>query len=284
MWKPGVPAGISNQVVQWAFDGDYVNDHTNAVPNGSPPSSSENYFLNTNLLSCITATNWWVSGASSWPGSQYAATVSEKLTFANGQKAELSRSGLFAMHRPTLVNWTQIGQAIVTNYTGIPDVTEAVGVGTAKGKDAMAFTTKVISAYAGVAIFTQVYDDQSYPTAYGSNVLDGAEIYQHEGLIPVSTNAAGARNTITFDDQPSEESDYFGTFVSLVVQFRDYVRFMPTNGAPNIYITLGKVTWSVDAVAIKPYDDWVLLPGNPVVPTWGPSQEFPYWTNVGLGQ
>ena len=141
----------------------------------------------------------------------------------------------------------------------------------------MNFSTKVISAYKGVAGFTQVYDDQSYPNKNGSNVLDVAEMFPHEGQINVLTNT-GALNKIPFDDTPSEGSG--GHFVSLVIQFRDYARFMPSIGGPNIYITLGKVTWNVNATATYTNGAWVLNPGNPVVPSWGPSQEFPYWTKV----
>jgi hypothetical protein len=290
-WTPGVP-GYASTVAQWTLGGTFVNDTSQlgSWVDSYPPYpghwdyyGSVNYKNNPAMLTNENTHAWWVSGGPDSPGSRYSATLSEKLTFSNGQKAELSSSGLFNMYRPSLANWTQFGQVIITNYSGIPGVTEVIRAGKPNGADAMAFTTKVISAYEGVATFTQVYDDQSYPTAYGSNVLDGAEMYPYQGPITVSTNAAGARNTIAFNDLPAEISDYFGTFVSLVIQFRDYVRFMPNSGGPNIYVTLGKVNWNVEAFAIKPYDDWVLLPGNPPSPSWGPSEEFPSWVSVGPG-
>jgi hypothetical protein len=56
---------------------------------------------------------------------------------------------------------------------------------------------------------------------------------------------------------------------------------MPGAGnGPNIYVTLGKVTWNVNATATYTNGAWVLNPGKPVVPSWGPSQEFPYWTTL----
>jgi hypothetical protein len=291
MWRPSVPPGISKQVIQWGFDGNYVNDSWQLSRWVTTPEDpighleyygSLNYTNNPAMLTNENTHAWWVSGESNWPGAQYSATLSNNLTFSNGQMVELSRKGLFDMYRPSLVNWTQTVQAIVTDYAPMPDQIEVIRVGTPTGANAMAFTTKVISAYEGVACFTQVYDDQSSPSAYGSNVLDAAVVYPHEGQISVSTNSAGARNAITFDDTPSETANSL-SFVSLVIQFRDYVRFIPNAGGPNIYITLGKVTWNVNATATYANGAWVLSPGSPVLPSWGSSQEFPCWVTVGPG-
>jgi hypothetical protein len=74
----------------------------------------------------------------------------------------------------------------------------------------------------------------------------------------------------------------FGNSVSLVVQFSDYIRFMPTTGAgPKIYVTLGKVAWNVNSSANYTNGAWVLTnSANPIVPSFSPSQEAPFWKTV----
>ena len=271
---PSVP-GIQQKTVIWVFDGTYVNDHTNAGP-----STSDNYFMNPFQVTNENTHAWWVSGGNVFPGVEVPSAHWNGSVFANGQNAVVTSKGLFNMHRPSLVNWTQdCGPTIVTNYTIDLGLREVIRVGTPDGTNAMAFHTKVSSAYEGVAGFTQVYDDESYPNNNGSNVLDVAEMYPHEGPITVHTNT-GALNTILFDDSPYEGSYLGGSSVSLVLQFKDYARFMPSGGGPNIYVTLGKVIWNVNATATYTNGAWVLNPGNQVVPSWDSSQEFPYWETV----
>jgi P pilus assembly chaperone PapD len=51
----------------------------------------------------------------------------------------------------------------------------------------------------------------------------------------------------------------------------------------NIYVTLGKVTWQVNASASNGTGGWALTPGSSVstpVPD-ASSTEFPYWIRVG---
>ena len=274
IWIPGLP-GTPNQSVQWGFDGSYVNDHTNSVPRGSMPNSSENYFLNTNRLAFATATNWWVSGGTNWPGSQYSGTASDSLTFSNGQSVIIASQGWFNMYRPRLMNWTQTGQVIVTNYMLTQEI---IQVGTPDENNAMGFNIYVPSAYSGVAGFTQVYDDQSSPNNNGSNVLDVAEMYP--GAITINPTNNWSVDTLSFNDTPSEGSSG-NSYVSLVLQFRDYLRFKPLiGGGPNIYVTLGKVTWNVNATSALTNGAWVFNPGSPVIPSFVESQESPYWTNA----
>jgi hypothetical protein len=290
MWRPVGPPGISKQVVQWNFDGDYVNDSWQLCTN--PPDfpvpiyyGSVNYTNNPAMLTNENTHAWWVSGGPDWPGLQYLANLNEKLTFSNGQTATLSRQGLLDMYRPSLVNWAQDVQVIVTNYTTHLGLVEEIHVGTPTGDKAMGFHVYVSSSYPGMAGFTQTYDDQSYPNNNGSDVLDAAEIYPNPNQGPITINPANnwTANMLALNDRPYEGSTPNGTFVSLVLQFRDYARFMPSIGGPNIYITLGKVTWNVNATATYTNGAWVLNPGSPVVPSWGTSQEFPSWVTVGSG-
>jgi len=278
IWTPSLPA-VPTSTVKWSFGGTYVNDHTNSVPGGSSPGSSEVYFLNPNRLSATTVTNWWVSGAAGWPGAQYSATVSEKLTFANGQQVSLADTGLFAMYRPTLLNWTQAGQTLITNYL-VGQGIEEIRLGTPAGNNVMRFSAQIVSAYPGLAGFTQVYDDASLPTHYGPDVLDMAEMYPYTGPIAVLTNS-GAANVLSLTASPTSDSAPGGQYVSLLRQFRDYARFMPSAGGPNIYVTLGEATWSAVAMATWTQGNWVLTAGGPVVPLWNSSAEFPSWIIIG---
>ena len=287
-WVPTVP-GCTTQTVQWQFAGNYVNDFwqlqkwVSYYPLAGgyyTPYGSVNYTTNTNSLTNVTTHAWWVSGGASYPGTEYSAALQDTLSFANGQIAKVFRSGKCDVYRPSLANWNQSVQAIVTNY--IADGDEQISVGTQRGGNAMTFSARVLSAYPGVAFFTQVYDDSSYPRNYGSNTLDWVEVYPHEGQVNVLTNS-GALNTPLFDDTPNE-SALDGSSVSLVIQFRDYLRFMPSVGqGPNISITLGKVNWGVNASATYTNGGWILDAGNPVIPSWGDSEEFPFWIGVGPG-
>jgi hypothetical protein len=288
-WTPAVP-GVATTAANWTFSGNFVNHSTQQriwVP-PDPPAlgfwqyyGSVNYDTDSTLLNQQTTSAWWTSGGSSFPGTQYSATLQETVSFANGQQATLSRTGQFDMYRPSLFEWVITSQGKVTNY--LSGSVEIVSVGTAAGVQTMIFHWRVQSAYAGSAGFTQTYDDESCPNASGSNVLDLAEFYIGSP-VNVLTNS-GAANILVLSDAPDEGSSLAGNFVSLVLQFRDYARFKPNLGDPsqNIYVTLGKVTWQVNASANSGTGGWALTPGSSVstpVPDVS-STEFPFWLQVG---
>jgi hypothetical protein len=279
-----LPPGVRATNIQWSLEGNFVNAHTNAVPGGSEPNSSEVYFINTNFLKYQMITNcWWYSGAAN-PPATYQASVSFTLLFTNGQAPQSSSvNGKFTMYQPTLTNFTQTGPITVTMYTSGSQEVIRVGYPPPNDTNAMAFIVNVASQYAGTAGITQVYDDQSLPTSYGSNVLDLAVMYPYySGPIPVDPNKPWSAGALVFNDTPNESSSPGGSSVSLVLQFRDYVRFMPSIGSgPNIYVTLGKVTWDVNSSATNRSGTWVLTNSvNPVVPSFAPSSDPAFWQSL----
>ena len=108
-----------------------MNDHTNAGP-----STSDNYFMNPFQVTNENTHAWWVSGGNVFPGEKYQAHIGMDLVFANGQNAVVTSKGLFNMYRPSLVNWTQDVQVIVTNYTIDMGLVEVIRVGlTSEGEN-----------------------------------------------------------------------------------------------------------------------------------------------------
>jgi hypothetical protein len=136
-------------------------------------------------------------------------------------------------------------------------------------------------------MFTQVFKDASYPTSWGSNALDTAEAYPYAGVgypatpINVLANQTSS-NLLALHDSRVERSAGQPS-ISLSMQVQDYARFRPNAGGSNynIYVTLGKVNWSVNANAVYANQQWILSPTSVVtVPVLTNSTDWPYWNIV----
>jgi hypothetical protein len=111
-------------------------------------------------------------------GTSLTAYTGLYCTFDNGQTAYVTARGKFDMYRPSLL-------PLVDPTSGTLSVDTYVGSvywlhDGALNQGGTGFTTFVGSDYTGTAGWTQMYDDQSYPTAYGPNVLDGAVFWFFE--------------------------------------------------------------------------------------------------------
>ena len=287
-FSPSLPTGTQLGPILWAIDGIFVNDswqnqqfvivNSDTGSGVYEPYGSINYYKNNSLLNNESTSAWWLTGAN--PAVNYNVRLGEGLTFPNGQYVAVATKGLLSMYRPSLTNWNA--------FTPIPNAAiwgGQLNVGTEQS-GGVRYTVDVNSIASGQAIITQVFDDGSYPASdnFGSDVLDKADAYPSTTATIYATPPAQVTvNYINYSDAPG--NDLTGDSTSLVLNFRDYIRFEPANGpGPNIYVTLGKVTWNVDA--------WANLVGT----TWQPSQnppptvslpqldptsvEFPYWTSV----
>ncbi|MGO8926992.1 MAG: hypothetical protein ACLQU3_08905, partial [Limisphaerales bacterium] len=278
------PAGVTATNFHWALSGSYVNDSTNAVPDGSPPASSDNYFENDGLLTNAVLTNcWWVSGRFNPPETN-TAFVTYTLIFTNGNPPRsCDAKGLFTMHSPQIYGYLgSVPSAMITN-------------GRLRAVPAGGFTAFIHSGFDGQVGATQLlrgYATNATPSQ-GINTtntweLDTQEFYitpliNPSGLLPVVEGANGSQsgNAAYITDNPGVLCN--GS-TALHLDFQDYIRFQP-EGNQAIFVTLATVNWHIYATAGLSNSVYVLT-SNPVGyadPAYTDSSQFPCWTNVATG-
>jgi hypothetical protein len=259
MWRPVVPPGISNQAVQWNFDGNYVNDSWQLCTNNPAFPvpiyyGSVNYTNNPAMLTNQNTHAWWVSGGFESPD-EYTASLTNKLSFSNGQTVTLSRTGLFDMSRPKifrLVPWTNTCVVLNTNNPSLI----YLGVG---GKEVwesgamrweLYFKVPQAEVFLGNVAYTQlVQGDFDYNVSYlgvtiwlsestdGEYWLDNREEYLTKPVI----NSSTTMQWFHFMDGPSLSAPFL-SFADEMDLFKTYVRYKPGT-AGSIYITLGRIDW-----------------------------------------
>jgi hypothetical protein len=230
--------------------------------------------MNLDLLSHETTSAWWVSGGFGEP--TYSINVRLDLTFGNGQEAGVPSKGKFTMHRPRLVNYTiQLNEYnshvlasmdVVNDFTGPMalnvDHNHVVGTSPVYGACASidrlrvyapAFYTVQVESktpFSGKAVSTQLLtgsmgSDTCNPLLYPGTWLDNVEYYTLNGHweYPVTAGPIGhIENMVLLLDSPGINCQDGGS--RMYLDFSDYVRFKPDAGpGPNIYITLGLVSW-----------------------------------------
>jgi hypothetical protein len=291
------PAGVTAMNFQWTLEGTYVNDHTNAVHGGSPPTSSENYFENTNWLANPVVTNcWWVSGGFN-PPQTYEALVSCWLVFANGNAPQpYEAEGQFTMHRPRVIMLNPALHGTPANvWRSSPSLWQLggagqIGLGLSSESlitNNMSYVVGIVSSnFAGHAKITQVCSINATGAGmtHCTNWLDSADPYNqsaYRGVLMnfIPTNPLGGLNTMNLDDAPSASAT-LSQSIHMDDSFIDYVMFTPDESGPNsIYVPLGAISWSTTAGASWP--DPTINPNWPIGPA-GPDQSlaWPVWTNV----
>ena len=302
MWRPGVPPGIANQAIQWDFGGNYVNDSWQLCTNNPEFPvpiyyGSVNYSNNPAMLTNENTHAWWVSGGFESPD-EYTASLTEKLSFSNGQAATLSRKGLFDMSRPKILGFTPSTSTCVVLDANDPSKIY-LGVG---GKEEweggnmqwrLNFKVPGAEVFLGNVAYTQlVQGDFDYNVSYlggtiwlsestdGEYWLDNREEYLTKPII----NSSRTLQWFDFMDGPSLSARFL-SWVDEMDQFKTYMRYKPcTTGA--IYITLGRVDWGWHGRAEG--TPWSLTVSNIFGPVLDASdQAFPRWEetyyNAGSG-
>ena len=280
----GLPSGVTATNFQWTLGGTFVNDHTNALPGGSVPNSSENYFENQDLLKNAMLTNcWWVSGGFS-PPLTYQASVTCTLIFTNGNApVGISASGLFTMFRPSLTLTNSKPLYFTADSAGPFGCVLALGDRSEPKLGRVDYTVIVHTAtnFPGYTGITQVGDfNYSYPSSWlgQSNALDNTEFYYPYILI---SGQPGQSSNIGLDDGPSVPG-WLGNPPRLQVSFTDYIRFQPYTGNNSIFVTLGIIFWSIHGEASPTMDDgWPITTDIKTPPDHiQDSSAFPNWTNI----
>ena len=151
-----------------------MNDHTNAVPGGSLPGSSENYFINGDLLTSNSTSCWYVNGQGG------SASIGMNLHFSNGQYVSLAAKGDFTVYRPnakpnkaTSGIW-YLDPRNVTLDTNWPSV---LALDIFRLQHYVAITSK----YAGLGNYVQLLSATNLSDFYPYSINTGGEIVL-EGL------------------------------------------------------------------------------------------------------
>ena len=270
-FDPALPENPTLSAILWTFNGNYVNDHSQANNH-----SSDNYFVNTAKLTNPSTYAWWLSGNNpSQAESQLTAHFTEKLTFANGQSVPVFAKGLFNMYRPSVnqpVSHGPFGWTIAHGMLSMLSLESGL----------MDFEVTINSTNSGSFGLTQLVDMDSANfgtvdlpgwTTYGSYWLDDTEYF------------VGPKNK----DKSCELSDPPGVYLLYPPWayyhgfWKDYVRFTPPGG---IAVTLGRIDWLGGATASY-YEGqaWFIDPGSDSVdgPWLYDDDSFPVWTNVKSG-
>jgi hypothetical protein len=291
-WWDNPLSGIAGETNQWSLSGTYVNDKTNAVPGGSPPTSSDNYFVNPKLLTHAVITNtWWISGGSSAP-ENYPVTLEKGIAFTNGQSLVIDQKGSINMFRP------------LPNFTAQPR--DSVRVGAGFGVDGvpqpghrLQFGANTNPATAGIAFGYTGAPTEPYATnTYGSYALcqvieswsqqynwtnggvcegyqfHGAQSLDHNfpSLGPASDASSSPTNSWT--DSPGTPLG-IASWLSHANSFSTFLMFQPRIGG--IYVPMYKMTWNWSGSATN--YPWGKQAGSYSIGTPVVTTEFPYWTN-----
>jgi len=253
------PIDYSNVVAHWHLPDIYVN----ASSQNNPPDGSLHYFNNPDLLTNLTTACWYVNGTGG------TVSIGLNLLLPDGHSIPAAAKGNFTIYRPTFSDFTQQTFDLAWNFPSPLSWIEAD----------MSWKVTVNSKYDGLYGITQLLLGTGvfYGTD-GEYVLDGnSEIYGEVGTNGPSIYKANdpAFQTLDFEDSPTAPT------TSLDLDFEDYLRFQPS-GTNNIYITIGKNGWSVNAS----YNvlTGVFTPTNiPAATRPVDSDEFPEWNEFRPG-
>ncbi len=276
------------QVGHWNLPQKYVNEPWQlqqwvpTLPLGGywVPYGSVNYRINSDLLTNLTTQCWYVNK----PGG--TVTAAWNLQFPNGQQVIVMARGSFTVFRPSTVMVNPALHGTPANVWQTPWNSlnfGRVGLGQLNGDNDMDYLVRVVSAdFAGWAKITQIctINAAALVDINVVNELDNSDPYTshtyraetHVGKVPDPT---GYMNTMTLEDGPSD--GWFGS-LHMNASFVDYVMFTP-GGPGDIYVPLGKITWSTSFAASSP--SLTISPNQVIGPT-GPDQsdDWPVWADV----
>ena len=279
-------ANVASQLGLWKLTGNYVNHYTQANS-----QSSTNYDISKNVLGQPNTSAWWLTN-----GNQLSATLNMDITFNNGQHAAPRQTGFFNIYRPSLANFTAYPPFSLLPVN-LGDGTRMMRLGygpsgSISNSGDMFFGVQIASQYSGDADFTQLIS--GYFTNAGGLTgpingfaLDTDVFYTGTNGPAFPIAAFASTNTINLWDSPSVQE--IGPTVAMSLSFSDYARFRPA-GPSNIFVTLGIVNWSVNALTTGTTNgSGGIIYSWPTggVPTNEPvlidSAALPAWTNVSTG-
>jgi hypothetical protein len=157
----------------------------------------------------------------------------------------------------------------------------------------MSYDVHLYSTFKGSADITQLINRNAVSggtvdTTSGQFWLDTVRFYESQTSNPNTVLPAPANLDfpIAFSDGPEIQLSYSRPLyytTSTSDQFIDYVVFRPggLSAVTNIYITLGKTTWSWSGSSTYSNGDWTLPSGSATTPsTFDSSGDFPQWPKI----
>ncbi len=293
MTTPSI-SGLTAETHRWNLSGNYVNavrfwdvntslswvertchpQRTFAITSPRPAGASKEYVVNGGILADLETGAWWIDGG------DVSVRCAVQWQFANGQIATTHATGKLRMWRPSV--WMEgiirPRSFHVTSYP-LPSVwTVSLGnPNTPAQNGAMQFFVASKSVFDGEFGITQLCQLEYIPgnLFYSDYRRDGPEFYND--VKPVLPNIHVWQY---FDDGPFNTG---ALPVQLKGQFKVFCRFRPAigNSAENIFVTLGIVTWSMNAKCVSqgpPPAFTVKETPDPVGPN--SSTEFPKWDSI----
>jgi hypothetical protein len=273
-WSPSEPPGIQSKLIKWSFDGNFVNDHSQANSH-----SSDNYFMNSDRLADESTHAWWVSGGSK-------AGLGEGLTFNNGQYVALAANGQFSMYRPQFTGITN-QKSVEVKVVG-----SRLGVGDGNYSGDMQFDVQVQTSVKGAINCLQLAkEDRSFDGTFLGIVIN--KCFSTGGQYWLDNNLTMPGSAVNIDpDYPQIMSHYWDSpslsgqysYVNVIDSFETYVQFAPNNInnlGNDIYVTLGIIQWNWEGHAQCVSNIWQLVGNNSVSGVSNqPSEAFPIWINI----
>ena len=259
------------------------------------PNSSDIYYVNaTRLRDAVCAGNWWVSGGLGYP-QPYSVRLHKQLTFSNGQRLFVERSGTFNMLRPSARVTAVTGTATLDfNYKkaqtcsglfglhfGVPsNCGDAAGITFSR-------TVTVPAPFSGDFQWVQVIRSftRRYQANDGSdlrfiwsdgNGLDGSYPYPPYPTPDKTEDSPG----ISVDD--GLLSCWFSKYVTDADNFDTWLEFKPTGGH---WVPLRKVRWSWSGEATLTgancnQSDWTTSFQWTENPNDAETEEYPAWIKI----
>ncbi|MGA2181174.1 MAG: hypothetical protein ABSH15_16525, partial [Verrucomicrobiota bacterium] len=218
---------------------------------------------------------YWVDGATNRV-IQCSATV---------QCKTITGQAVFNIYRPS-VTFADEPPSWATN--DVIDGTLSLVLGNAGGNGSMFYRIDVSSVYSGKTDFTQLIkrsaaNGNTSDNTSGQYWMDNTRFYLSQSSADaIFTVLANSAKSLIFNDGPSFALAHsiFNSTTSIFDQFEDYVMFRPDNGNANnnIYVPLGKITWSWSAATTYSGGVW----STPTYSITRPSSpdggyEFPQW-------
>lgn len=277
--NPPIDGYVQNLNAEWAPQSIFVNYIENW------PNSAKKYLIDWSLLNQKDTYAWWVTGG------EKKLRCDWNLTFNNGQTVKVHTVGRMNMHRPQVINFTDMPPHyawINTNrlHLGRPWLQLGEDNGNATGS--MGFHCDIKSDFSGQANWTQLINgfknrDETYPLGSYSWSTDGQ--YWLDGSKWGFANEFYLNNSITVNHSPLyTEPLIFGdgpgwpvglTVCTINDQFKTFVRFRPS-GTDSIWVTLGRVDWSWSATAALG-GQWGITSQYVPTPQLHDDTDFPFW-------
>jgi hypothetical protein len=261
------PSGLNYTSPIWNYTADYINNHW------TDANGCEEYNIAPIPVMSNPTTAWFYNKQTQ----DATANLGMYCKFNNGQSVYLTRKGKFNVFTPT-VTMSDIRSRHFSLASEVGGLYK-LGLGESDNTGAMVYEVNynTKNPFSGTGRITQLcmlqYSGIHVPSCSFSDYrLDGVEAYEEDTITPGTGHVI-----LTLQDGPFNIDTLPNT---LRGSFQDYIRFCPDAGSAsdNIFVTLGIVSWNMNATATN---STTISPSETPDPT-GPdnSNGFPIWTNT----